>query len=245
MENYRRRLTNNDATLTEINLIREGIINDEVKILSEGLRHNDTVTMIILRNNKIGDEGARMLARALHQNHTLARLNLCENMIGVEGAKAFERCLRVNRTLRYLNLRNNNIGDEGAISLANCLRQNNSIKNYALVNETLTELYLSYNKIGTRGAAALEDAVCHNATLIRLEMDYGTNMKMRKRLHELTSWNRLGSICPTNISELPLTCKDYFLLILMIMNDLPICDDMHWIIISMLKVWDIVNNGDL
>jgi len=49
----------------------------------------------------------------------------------------------------------------------------------------------------------------------------------------------VGVLTPYNIVALSPTGKDYFCLLLLILNQLPIADDLHWYILGMLKYQDV------
>ena len=59
-----------------------------------------------------------------------------------------------------------------------------------------------------------------------------------------TEWNRVGELSIDKITDLTSTCKYRLLTLILILNTLPICEDMHWVIMGMLKVKDIVDNGN-
>jgi len=70
-------------------------------------------------------------------------------------------------------------------------------------------------------------------------------MIFKKKIDNIIGWNYFGSLLPgDDIKNLPSLCKDRVLFIFLILRELPMCDDMHWIIVVMLKVSDVVKGGD-
>ena len=210
-------------------------IGDEGAIaLANSLRENSTLTDLNLTYNNIGDEGAIALADSLRENTTLTDLDLYENSVSCNGAMAFAECLHDNSSLIDLYLNNNNIGNDGAKALAEALHHNSSLKT----------LGLCFNEIGNDGERTLSDSLCHNTTITSLTLwGNGMDEDIWHHIDAMVGWNRVGALSPDTIVNLPSTCKDRVLAILLVLNVLPICDDMHWIIMSMLMVKDIVNSG--
>ncbi|XP_068732896.1 NLR family CARD domain-containing protein 3-like [Montipora capricornis] len=150
------------GSLLEIQGISFGqrIDHSGVRILSQAMAANSTVTELDLTFGRIGDTGAAALAKAVEINSTLTKLHLSDNGIGVSGAAALAKAVEINSTLTTLNLSDNVIGDSGAAALAKAVE----------INSTLTTLNLSDNVIGDSGAAALAKAVEINSTLTTLNL---------------------------------------------------------------------------
>ncbi|KAL9975259.1 hypothetical protein ACROYT_G012402, partial [Oculina patagonica] len=149
-----------NATLTDLNLSRNGIGHPGAGSLSKALTVNTTLTHLDLSGNRIGDFGADSLSNALVVNTTLANLNLICNRIGNSGAGSLSDALTVNTTLTHLVLSRNTIGDSGAGSLSKALT----------VNTALAHLDLSENRIGDSGACSLAKALTVNTTLAYLDL---------------------------------------------------------------------------
>jgi hypothetical protein len=96
------------------------------------------------------------------------------------------------------------------------------------------------------GVTALVNGLRVNDTLtgLGLNLPENTDDYIIEELNTLLGWNALDALSPTNIVTLPPCCKDRVLFILLIMKQVPICDDMYWYIMGMLKVRDVVNGGD-
>lgn len=230
-----RRLIVNDETLSVIYLGSNSVTAEDVVILADGLRQNVTVTKLNLMDNNIGDEGTSALADCLHENVTLTDISLRLNNISDAGAMTLADAIRGNASLTRLNLMYNNISDVGAMAMANVIRQ----------NSTLISLYLAYNNICDEGALALLEALTQNATITQLYL-VGNKIDaidIQTEIRAMTGWNEVGALCPGNINDFPPPCKDRVLYILLTLYQLPIDDDLHWHIISMLRVRDIVDCG--
>ena len=65
-------LVDHDATTWDLNF--QELNNDDVTLLAEALKENDTLTSLNLSNNEIGHEEAIALAQVLRVNDTLTEL---------------------------------------------------------------------------------------------------------------------------------------------------------------------------
>ena len=160
------RLTNNDLTLTQLNL------------------GNDPVTLVLtsLVNNKIGDLGVKNLGSVLEKNTTLTQLNLICNQIGPMGAKDLAFALEKNTTLTQLDLGYNEVGDVGVKYFCSALEK----------NTTLTQLDLECNKIGPVGAKDLASTLGKNTTLTQLYLGGYPIVVMKMEFH---NWdNEIGDV---------------------------------------------------
>ena len=141
--------------ITELNLSKKNICDEQLKALAEAFRVNKTIKEVILSSNQIGDEGVKALAEAFRVNKTIKEVFLSSNQIGDEGVKALAEAFRVNKTIKEVFLSNNQIGDEGVEALAEAIR----------VNKTIETVNLSYNQIGDEGVKALASAMEINETI--------------------------------------------------------------------------------
>ena len=69
-----------DAHLQELNLQRNNISAEGLKLLVEPIAQNTRLRRVDLYNNPIGDFGAELLAHALRTNSTLVKLALVDAM---------------------------------------------------------------------------------------------------------------------------------------------------------------------
>ncbi|KAJ9505332.1 hypothetical protein QJQ45_026712 [Haematococcus lacustris] len=89
--------------------------------VSYGLLHNQVLTSIDLRANRLSGFSGPQLERLLTENTHISALNLASNMLGDAGACSLARCLPYCTWLTRLDLRNNNIGEQGLVALADAL----------------------------------------------------------------------------------------------------------------------------
>ncbi|XP_031984550.1 leucine-rich repeat-containing protein 45 isoform X2 [Corvus moneduloides] len=86
-----------------------GMWEEGFSFFCQGLRANNFLRRLDLRNNQINHQGAEELAMALTQNTSLQELDLRWNNIGLLGGRALLNCLHSNKTLKRLELAGNNV----------------------------------------------------------------------------------------------------------------------------------------
>uniref|UniRef100_A0A8C0VK42 Leucine rich repeat containing 45 n=1 Tax=Cyanistes caeruleus TaxID=156563 RepID=A0A8C0VK42_CYACU len=86
-----------------------GMWEEGFSFFCQGLRANNFLQHLDLRNNQINHQGAGELAMALTQNTSLQELDLRWNNIGLLGGRALLNCLQSNKTLKKLELAGNNV----------------------------------------------------------------------------------------------------------------------------------------
>merc|ERR1739845_26876 len=141
------------------------------------------------------------------------------------GTVALANCLKINNTLAALNVHENIIENEGAVAFSRIIR----------VNKTLETLDLDGNNIDYIGEISLLDALCQNFTLTYFDVSFNENI-IQKEIDQVTCWNKIGKISHIHKIKIPWTYRDSIHYIFMILNELPICTDLCWLIISMLRV---------
>lgn len=130
-----------------------GIQDDDLEILFQGLMQNKTVTHLSLMENKIQLEQCPSFVKALHSHRALSHLCLAEN--NILDTSLLAQGLSQSTSLLHLDLDHNHIDDEGLITLAWGLQQ----------NKTLIHLDLSDNHIGISGLRALTQALTTHISL--------------------------------------------------------------------------------
>src|SRR5687768_15581488 len=93
------------------------LTEQQVLLLAEVLKSNNTLTQLYLSTNQIGDIGGAAIGKALKVNHTLTKLYLGYNKIGDTGGAAIGEALKVNHILTLLDLGENQIGDTGGAAI--------------------------------------------------------------------------------------------------------------------------------
>ena len=91
--------------ITELNLSKKNICDEQLKALAEAFRVNKTIKLVHLFFNQIGDEGVKALADAFLVNKTIERVSLGGNQIGDEGVKALASAMEINETITEVQLK--------------------------------------------------------------------------------------------------------------------------------------------
>jgi Ran GTPase-activating protein (RanGAP) involved in mRNA processing and transport len=126
LENIQNTLLITNITLLSVSH-NSNINNKYIKLISNMLKENTTLTTLYLENNRIRDEGVKYICDALKTNTTLQFLNLAQNPITDIGAKYIGDMLKQNSSLRTLFLDNTNIGLDGDEYIITSLEENRSI----------------------------------------------------------------------------------------------------------------------
>ena len=145
---------------SELNLSNRNIDDNQIFLLANALKNNNSLTKIDLGNNLVSAVGVSALAKALEFNRSLNTLNLSSNHVSDAGASVLGQILKINSSLDTLNLSSNHVSDAGASALGIALEANCS----------LNSLILSNNKIGDVGASALGKGLETNDSLSSLDL---------------------------------------------------------------------------
>ncbi|KAF9944522.1 hypothetical protein BGZ72_002312, partial [Mortierella alpina] len=108
-------------------LIMNAIGEKELRLVSETLKTNSTLTILSLSNNLIGANGSKALAEALRTNSTLITLILWASECEGDGVEALAEALKTNSTLTTLQLSGNRIGTHGDKALDEALKTNSAV----------------------------------------------------------------------------------------------------------------------
>ena len=115
---------------TEANLFNKGLGPGDAVLLAWELTTgyvSASLTILSLRDNRIGSEGAVAVAKSLEVNASLTSIDLSRNNLRKDGAIAVANALHVNASITKLNLCDNEIGKDGAVALAKALEVNASL----------------------------------------------------------------------------------------------------------------------
>ena len=124
------------SCLLQLHLSRNGNLSDEAAChLAEGLRHNTSLSRLVISVCGLTSKGAQYIANALKENSGLTRLDVKLNRFYNEGAKYFAEALLTNKTLVELDIENCGISDSGMEELANSLEHNTSLEKLILSND--------------------------------------------------------------------------------------------------------------
>ncbi|XP_014807067.1 PREDICTED: leucine-rich repeat-containing protein 45 isoform X2 [Calidris pugnax] len=117
-----------------------GVWEEGFSFFCQGLRANNVLQKLDLRNNQINHQGAGELAMALKQNASLQELDLRWNNIGLLGGRALLNCLHSNRTLKRLELAGNNVPSDILKAVEQAMNHNQDRQ--AILNETQNRTYI-------------------------------------------------------------------------------------------------------
>merc|ERR1712232_239816 len=182
----------------------------------------------------------KYIAHLLIHTKTLQTLFLGYNCINSTGVEQLSRSLLENNTLETLFLGYNDIDTRGVIKFSACL----------LHNESLTEVYIMGNPIGKEGLYYFKKSILQNTSLTFVLLDedgddstsYPNKIQQEINLH--VHWNEVGSLGNLKeIQKLSNKCQETFCILMLILNELEISQDLHWGVVGMLRVKDVVKSG--
>jgi len=99
--------------------------NSNARIMHFILQHNDWIKELDLSNNGLGDDGIKEICEGLKDNKSITRLNLSSNHFGEEGAKALSEALTKNSSIEELDISRNALGFQSINSLLCVCRPRN------------------------------------------------------------------------------------------------------------------------
>lgn len=91
--------------------------NANARILNFVLQKNKWIEELDLSNNGLDDDGIREISEGLKENSGVQRLNLARNHFGTEGANYLHEALQTNRSVQDLDLSSNALGYHSINSL--------------------------------------------------------------------------------------------------------------------------------
>jgi Ran GTPase-activating protein (RanGAP) involved in mRNA processing and transport len=138
-------------------------INDDfIKVLSEALSINKTITHLDLSENRIGDAGCSYLCDCLLINTEVTTLNMSANEFSDSGVVFISDLLMSNISVTTLNMSNNNITKDGILALSKTLAS----------NSTLTDLNLSHSDMDDTAASYMAKGLKNNKSLLKLGLSH-------------------------------------------------------------------------
>ena len=91
-------------TLEYLDLSKNNINDEFMKIINNGLVKNTSLKHLILKDNNIGNQGMTYLADYIKNNKSLEYISLCKNSFDISGLKTFIEGLQFNSTLLECNI---------------------------------------------------------------------------------------------------------------------------------------------
>ena len=103
------------------------------RYFSRGIRHNNSLTDLNLRLNRLSDEGGKMLMEGMTGNTSLISINLSSNSMGYESAYALSQIISATTcNLRNIDLTGNEFVENDIKLLKDALIQNTKILTFDL-----------------------------------------------------------------------------------------------------------------
>jgi len=162
-------LLKQNQTLTVLDLVNCGILDDGIKALMDGLRSNRAMKHVYLGTNGITAKGAVHVSEFLQDTKkktSLHTLYLSCNRLGDEGARILGEGLRKDNSLQRLGLAANRIRAKGLKAIADAVRNHPTLKKldvgYVKAVKAVAELG---NRIEDDGAKILAELIKTNETL--------------------------------------------------------------------------------
>ena len=126
------------------------------------IRGNNSLTVLLLNDNKMGDHTIAPIFEALRDNpySSLKKIDLSRNRLKDYGAEAIAETLRKNTNLSELVLVGCEIGDRGAMALGDMLK----------INTTLFSIDMRKNPISTTAIEAFADIMENNITITDMKL---------------------------------------------------------------------------
>ena len=141
--------------LVDLNLGDCPIGDDGAEIVSDFLKHDETVKKVWLYHCKIGPRGAKAIADAMKHNQTVEFLYFFVNQIGEEGVAAFIDALNYNVCTKKFMIDTNEIAPELKATLEYLPRTRNKILIPAAVRRASLSLIAARRNIADAGNLAI------------------------------------------------------------------------------------------
>ncbi|NXL59568.1 LRC45 protein, partial [Chordeiles acutipennis] len=122
-----------------------GVSEEGFSFFCQGLKANNFLQRLDLRNNQINHQEAGELAMALKQNASLQELDLRWNNIGLLGGRALLNCLHSNKTLKRLELAGNNVPSDILKAVEQAMDHNQDRQ--TILSETQNRAYILSKEI--------------------------------------------------------------------------------------------------
>ncbi len=106
-----------NVTMIDSRFRAAGNGNSNCRILSHVLQHNQWIKELDLSNNGIDDDGIKEICDGIANNHGLEKLNLSSNHFGEEGARFLRDAIVRNTSIRELDLSRNALGFQSISSV--------------------------------------------------------------------------------------------------------------------------------
>eukprot|EP00755_Sulcionema_specki_P008025 Sspe_Gene.39808::Locus_19192_Transcript_1_3_Confidence_0.667_Length_1295::g.39808::m.39808 len=125
-------LLRRNNVLTELDLTRFRLNDDQFSTLLPAYVFNDSLTSLLVSANRLTQDGGQEIAKLLTRRHDLSVVDVSYNKLDSAGAKAIAQALRINQGIVTLNLAHCSIGEDGLVALADGLQGSLSISHLQL-----------------------------------------------------------------------------------------------------------------
>ena len=132
-----RRLKQNDASLTILNLRQKSLTSEESQAIFKALEENTTVTDLQYLGNNSSGEAAIALSTMLRRNNTIEQLELGTNELNNEDIIHVVSGLKENTTVAIVDFNSNLFDTAGPI--ADLLEHHRYIKEIDLTNSNISD----------------------------------------------------------------------------------------------------------
>lgn len=185
LEETCQRLSNNDKTLTSVEITHQRIDDAGARALARALEENTRVTCLVLSCFSLVDDGAFALGTVFRNSKTLKKLQLRDLRHGRE-LTHFLQALHENSSIVELSFRHSHFCFQSSNALGDLLRNSDHIEELRLVdtqivargmaavcdglreNRSVQRLYLVNNELGAFGAQALGSMLSINQSIREL-----------------------------------------------------------------------------
>ena len=137
------------------------LTDEQIKIISEGIKENKNIIALMLRKNNITSQGGMYISEYMNVNKNIRQLYLGDNKIKEKGLKSLvDSMTKINRNITNLDISNNGL----------TLEDFNNIIEYLNTNPTLNSLDLSGNKLDLKSSINLGATLSAIKTIKSLNM---------------------------------------------------------------------------
>jgi len=137
------------------------LTDEQMKLISEGIKENKNIIALMLRKNNITSQGGIYISEYMNTNKNIRQLYLGDNKIKERGLKSLvDSMSNVNRSITNLDISNNGFG----------LQDFNNIIEYLNTNPTLNSLDISGNKLNNKSSINLGATLSSIKTIKSLNM---------------------------------------------------------------------------
>jgi len=182
------------------------------------------------------------LSSYLRNTTLLQQLELNDCQLGNEGVQVLSECLVGNSSIIDIGIAWNKISNRGIYALVDVIYR----------NETMQEIDMDCNyEIGIEGKLMVLKALNHNNTVTWCFLNdvtfyFEERDEIQREVNNICGWNEVGCLSFNKVGNMDLndSVLRRVVHILLILNEVNICNHLHWIILELLKVKDVVEIGD-